>query len=90
MECLEALAEDCGSKEHHGLTAVLRETRSRPLHPGANDGLPLAPSKTLLKRFPEAVGQVLRGLGIERQKVTSEISAMALERRLRYYEHQAE
>ena len=39
--------------------------------------LPLAPSKTFLPRFTEAVGEMLMALGIGRQKVMAEMSAMS-------------
>ena len=39
--------------------------------------LPLAPSKTLLSRFGEAVEQVLRGLKIDPARIAAEKAAMA-------------
>jgi hypothetical protein len=39
--------------------------------------LTLAPATTFLSRFPNAVGQTLRALGIGRSEVASEIAAMA-------------
>jgi hypothetical protein len=38
--------------------------------------LPIAPAKTLLIRFPEAVAQVLRALRIDPEKVATEVNAM--------------
>ena len=39
--------------------------------------LPLAPATTLLSRLPSAVAQTLRALGIGRNRVASEMAAMA-------------
>jgi hypothetical protein len=38
--------------------------------------LPLAPARTLIARFPEAVGGVLGGLGVDPQKVAHELAAL--------------
>ncbi len=38
--------------------------------------LPISPTKTLLRRFNEAVGEVLTSLGVDGQKVTNELGAM--------------
>lgn len=38
--------------------------------------LPLAPAKTLTLRLTEAVGGVLRGLGLDQYKIASELAAM--------------
>src|SRR5579864_487680 len=39
VECIEAVREEGSSKEHYGLTAVLREASTRTLHPDADDRL---------------------------------------------------
>lgn len=38
--------------------------------------LPIAPSKTLIPRLTDAVGSVLRVLGIDQQRIVSELAAM--------------